>query len=53
MHKARTLANVNVGGGSGLVGVCGRGQGVGVGLRFERYLERPVVLGAQFAVSSM
>ncbi len=31
-HRVRTLANNNVGGGSGLVSVCGPGESVGVDL---------------------
>ncbi len=48
--KARTLANGNVGRGSGLVCVCGPGQSVGVDLRIEQHLEGPVVLDTQLVV---
>ncbi len=49
-HKARTLANGNVVRGSGLVHVCGPGQGVGVDLRIKEHLEGPVVLDPQLVV---
>ncbi len=48
--KGRTLANGNVGRGSGLVRVCGPGQSVGIDLRIEEHLEGPVVLDAQLVV---
>ena len=40
-HKARTIANVDVDRGSGLVGICG------VDLWVEQHFEAPVVLDAQ------
>ena len=49
-HKARTLASGNVGRGSGLVGVCGPGQGIRVDLRIKEHLEGPVVLDPQLVV---
>jgi len=49
-HKARTLANSNVGRGSGLVRVCGPGQRVGVDLWIEEHLEGSVALDAQLVI---